>query len=106
MLSSHERRVWDEIERSWAITAEETPGERRSAAHMRERARRERPSVPAWTIGAAWGAVFLLLFGEVVVGPAVAAAAVLGWAVSRWWSASGGQEPVSGSGPVAGEESP
>jgi Protein of unknown function (DUF3040) len=93
VLSSHERRVWHEIQRSWEADAEETAAERRAAVCMRERARRERRPAPAWTVGAAWGAIFLVLFGAVAAGLAVAAAAGLGWALWRWWSRSTGREP-------------
>ena len=78
MLSEHEQKIWDEIERNYQAEADEPargrfrtwPGARRSGW---------RADLPAVVIGGGWSAVLLVLFGVPSAGVAVAAAAGLIW---------------------------
>lgn len=81
MLSDHEQRVWDDVERFWAEEAEEPP---RPAPLQRRRAPGDPADLPALVVAGAWGAVLLVLFGAVTAGLAVGVAAALGWAVWRY----------------------
>jgi hypothetical protein len=93
VLNDQEQRVWDDVQRFWAETAEETAAERRAAAYMRARARRAQGDAPGWVAASAWIAIFLVLFGATVAGLALGAATVLGWALWRYWPELTGQAP-------------
>ena len=84
MLSSHEQRIWDDIERFWAAEAEEPvlpvlPGRR----PVLRRDDRGVDDLPAAVVAGAWSAILLVLFGALVVGLAVAGATALGWSLWR-----------------------
>jgi hypothetical protein len=78
VLSEHEQRVWDDVERFWAEEAEEPP--RPAPLSPRDPA-----DLPALVVAGAWGAILLVLFGALAAGLAVGAATALGWALWRYW---------------------
>ncbi|MGY1643022.1 DUF3040 domain-containing protein [Geodermatophilus sp. SYSU D00703] len=82
MLSDHEQRVWDDVERFWAVDAEEPP---RSTLRPRRRARRNRADPPALVVAAVGAAILLVLFGAPTAGLAVGVATAVGWWVWRYW---------------------
>jgi len=102
VLNDREQRIWDDVQRFWAETAEEPAAERRAAASTRARARRARADAPGWVAAGAWTAIFLVLFGAVVAGLALGSAAMLGWALWRSWPELTGQRTRTDSVPVTG----
>jgi hypothetical protein len=76
MLSEHEQRVWDDIERYWA---EEAPEPRRSAS-----APRDPSDPPALVVAGIWGAILLIIFGVTAAGLSVGAVTAVGWALWRY----------------------
>ena len=103
MLSTQEQRVWDDIQRFWAETAEEPVAGRRAAAFMRKRARRERGEPPGWAVGCVWIAIFLVLFDAVVAGLVLGAVTGLGWALWRYWPKLTGRGTGAATLPVTGK---
>ncbi|MGY1680137.1 DUF3040 domain-containing protein [Geodermatophilus sp. SYSU D01176] len=101
VLSDHEQRVWDDIERFWAEDAEEPP-----AARMADVPPRSTPrtleDAPVLVIGSFWAAVLLVLFGVHAAGLALFATAALGSALWRYWPLLSGSAP---GGPPPGEPS-
>ena len=85
MLSDQEQRVWADMERHWSETAEEPVAVRRAVASMQRGARRERGESPGWVAGGVWISIFLILFGAVAAGLALAAVAGIGWALWPYW---------------------
>jgi len=82
VLSSDERRMWDDIERCYAAEIEEPalPGLHRSRLQGRGI-----DDLPAAVVAALWGSILLVLFGFVPAGfavGAVTAGAALLW---RYW---------------------
>ncbi|MGY1763676.1 hypothetical protein ACI79G_01160 [Geodermatophilus sp. SYSU D00779] len=92
MLSDHEQRVWDDVERSWAEEAEEPP---RPAPLPRRRAPRDPADLPAPVVAGAWGAILLVLFGALTAGLAVGVSTALGWALWRYWPRPGRTDPTT-----------
>ncbi|MGY1639036.1 hypothetical protein ACI78V_20515 [Geodermatophilus sp. SYSU D00742] len=83
MLSSHEQRIWDDIERFYAAEAPEPVLPGRHAASWHRRVGRGVDDLPAAVVGGAWAMVLLVVFGAVVAGLAVGAATALGWLLWR-----------------------
>jgi hypothetical protein len=81
MLSEHEQRVWDDIERFWTEDAVEPP---RSVPVDRP-APQDPAELPALVAAGVWIAITLVLFGAPVAGVAVGVATALGWSVWRYW---------------------
>ncbi|WP_336026765.1 hypothetical protein [Geodermatophilus sp. FMUSA9-8] len=99
MLSSQERRVWADVQRSWDETAP-GPAARRAGATA-TRSLPEWEDAPGWVVAGAWLAIFLVLFGAVVSGVALGIATVLGWALWRRRPARTGRVPRSGGVPAS-----
>ena len=78
VLSDHEQRVWDDVERFWAEEAEEPP--RPAPLSPRDLA-----DLPALVVAGAWGAILLVLLGALAASLAVGVATALGWALWRYW---------------------
>ncbi len=99
MLSRDEQRIWDDIERFYAVEADEPvlPG-----PHPALRRRRDRgvDDLPAAVVAGAWGAILLILFGALVAGFAVGAATALGWWVWRYWPLLRAGRDVAAAGPT------
>ncbi|SEP15153.1 hypothetical protein [Trujillonella endophytica] len=77
MLSSFERRMWDEIQQQHPAGAEDPaytrpPPEERAVEQL-----------PAVLVGGMWAAILLVLFGAVVAGLAVATATAAGLVLWR-----------------------
>jgi hypothetical protein len=76
VLSSHERRVWKDVERRYAVDTEEL------AAPLLPPPGRHLPpgrdGLPAAVVVGSWASVVLVLFGLVAAGLAVAALTALG----------------------------
>jgi hypothetical protein len=85
VLSSHERRILDDIERFYAVEAEEPALPGRPATQRRPRDVRGVDDMPAAVVAGTWIAIFLILFGVVAGGFAVGAATALGWLLWRHW---------------------
>jgi hypothetical protein len=81
VLSSHEQRIWDDIERFYAAEAEEPvrPGLRPV------RRRRDADDLPGLVVAGVWSTILLIVFGAVAAGFAVGAATALGWLLWRHW---------------------
>lgn len=84
MLSDHERRVLDEIERQLAVEDHESG---RPGPALRQRPGRDghQPVARAVLIIVGWLAVFLLIAGAAVAALALAVATALGWLLWRYW---------------------
>jgi hypothetical protein len=92
VLSDHEQRVWDDVERFWAEEAEEPP---RPLLLPRRRTPGDPADLPTLVVAGAWGAILLVLFGAVAAGLAVGAAAALGWALWRCGPRLGRPDPTT-----------
>ena len=82
VLSEHEQRVWDDVERFWAEEAEEPP---RPARLSRRRTPGDPADLPVLVVAGAWGVILLVLFGALAAGLAIGVATALGWALWRYW---------------------
>jgi len=91
VLSDHEQRVWEDVERFWAEEAEEPP---RPVLLPRRRTPGDPADLPTLVVAGAWGAILLVLFGALAAGLAVGAAAALGWAVWRCRPHLGRSDPI------------
>jgi hypothetical protein len=83
MLSSDERRAWDEIRRRYAKEAEEPP-----LPVIDLEVRRPRSSTPAALAAVVAGlciAILLVVLGAPVAGLAIAVATVPQWLLWRYW---------------------
>jgi hypothetical protein len=76
VLSSHERRVWKDVERRYAVDTEELapPVLPPTGRYLRP----GRDGLPAAVVVGSWASVVLVLFGLVAAGLAVAALTALG----------------------------
>ena len=94
MLSSDERRAWDEIRRRWAEEVEEP-----TCPVLDPRARRPRSAPPTGLLAAvvAGGclAVLLVVCGAPLAGLAVAVATAPRWLLWRYWPLLDGVVPPS-----------
>jgi len=85
VLSDHERRTWNEIERCYAAEAEERARGRRPAPPWTH-GRRAGAGVPAVAVGGVSIAVMFLLVGAPEVAVVIGGASALGWLLWRcWW---------------------
>jgi hypothetical protein len=84
VLNDHERRVLDELERQFTVEARGSCGPRPLRRQCRRRDRHG-STVRAVVVVVGWLAVFLLIAGATIAALALAAAAVLGWLVWRYW---------------------
>jgi hypothetical protein len=91
VLSDHEQRVWDDVERFWAEEVEEPP---LPAMLLRRGTPRDPADLPALVVAGVWGAI-LIIFGALVAGLAVAVATALGWALWHHWPRLGGMRSAS-----------
>ncbi|MGY1661182.1 DUF3040 domain-containing protein [Geodermatophilus sp. SYSU D00705] len=85
MLSSHEQRIWDDIERCYAAEAEEPvlPGVR--STRRRRLEGRGLDDLPAVLVAGTWSALLLVIFGAMVTALAIGAATAVGWLLWRYW---------------------
>lgn len=93
MLSEHEQRVWDDIERMWAAEA-------RKPVRARVNRAPDAPGLedmPAAVAAGAWIMIMLILFGAVTAGLAVGGATAFGWLLWRWSSPSASGDRASAS---------
>ncbi|HEX2075110.1 MAG TPA: DUF3040 domain-containing protein [Geodermatophilus sp.] len=84
MLSDHERRVLDELERSYAADSHEPP-EWRGAHGPRSRRDRSRSVVRAAAVVLGSGSALLLVAGAASAALALATATGLGWLLWHSW---------------------
>jgi hypothetical protein len=82
VLSSQEERVWDDVQRFWAMEAEEPP-RLAPSAFSRRWVWHDQEDLPVTLAAGVWLAIALVLFGAVLAGLAVAAATAIGWALWR-----------------------
>jgi len=87
LISSHERRIWQEIERRDAAGTEEValPRLRPRPPHRLER--RGADDLPAAIVSGVWASIVLVLLGFVLPGLAVGAATTLAAVLWRYWPA-------------------
>jgi hypothetical protein len=84
VLSSEERRIWDDVQLFWAEDAEEPP-RLPPAPSRREPSSRDWAHPPLAVVVGGWITLLLLLFGAALAGLAVAVTTALGWAVWHYW---------------------
>jgi hypothetical protein len=85
VLSVHEQRVWDDVQRFWAEEAEEPSRVAPPVPNRRRRSSRDRAVLQVAVVVGARLTVVLLLFGALVAGLAVGVATALAWALGRSW---------------------
>jgi hypothetical protein len=85
VLSSHEQRAWDDIERLFDVEAEEPPRTGRPATRHPDWDVRGPEELPAATVAGIWSAILLILLGAPVAGLVVAGVTALGWVLWRYW---------------------
>jgi hypothetical protein len=85
MLSDHEQRVWDDVERFWAEEAVEPP----RPVPLDGAAPRDPGDPPALVVAGVWSAILLIIFGVPAAGLSIGAATALGWALWRYWPQRG-----------------
>jgi hypothetical protein len=85
MISSQERRIWQEIERHDAAGIDEValPPRRPRPPHQLER--RDAEDLPAAIVSGIWVSIVLVLLGFVLAGMAVGAATTLAAVLWRCW---------------------
>lgn len=83
MLSDHERRAWDEIERE--LTGQSPDPSRTEVARRPRRRRHDQRPVARGVLVLVCCTVFLLPVTGAAAALALAAAAALGWLLWRWW---------------------
>jgi hypothetical protein len=81
VLSDHEQRVWDDIERSWVADAEEP--DRPDPIAVQQRDRPLSDPAAAWAVIGVRVAIVLFLLGVPAAGLLVVAVIGIGWAVRR-----------------------
>ena len=104
MLSVHEQRVWDEVQRFWAEEAEEPSRVAPPAPNRRRRVSRDRAVLQVAVVVGARVTVVLLLFGALVAGLAVGVATALAWALGRSWPQLREQQGAQDASPDGGED--
>jgi hypothetical protein len=102
MLSAHEERIWDDVQRFWDVTAEEPATSEQAPDSPSGRASGDVDDAPVWAALGVRAAVLLLLFGAVVPGLLVTAASLVGWALWHHRRTPGPTATL----PVIGEHSP
>jgi hypothetical protein len=105
MLSTHEQRVWEDIERYYTPPTGEVAGVGGLLASQREKAVPDVDDLPVTVLSGAVLAILLVIFGEVTMGLVLGAATVLGWLLWRycWQLAAEGSTPAL---PMDGEVDP
>jgi hypothetical protein len=104
VLSDHEQKVWDDIERFYAVEAEEPAGAGPQPPGPRKRDSRELNDIPAAVAAGGYITFMLILFGAPVAGLAVGTATALGWLLWRYWPQLSTEDAASAL-PVTGEVS-
>jgi Protein of unknown function (DUF3040) len=79
VLSSHERRVWHEMERCQAAAESDQPSAR--SGHSGRRAE----DLPAVVVAGSWISILLILIGITTAGLVVGAAATAAALLWRYW---------------------
>ncbi len=102
MLSDHEQRLWDDIERFYAAEAEELDRAGVQGLRRRKQDAGEWEDIPAPVVAGIWITIMLIIFGAPAGGLAVAAATALGWWVWRYWRLLEGEGGMTAL-PVTGE---
>jgi hypothetical protein len=83
MLSSQERRIWQDIERYHAEVGEPLLPELQP--HRPRMEGRGVDDLPAAVVSGTWGSILLILLGFVLAGLAVGAVTALGALLWRYW---------------------
>jgi hypothetical protein len=84
MLSSQERRIWQDIERRHAEVGGPALPELRQPHRPRVEGRGV-DDLPAAVVSGIWGSILLILLGFVLAGLAVGAVTALGALLWRYW---------------------
>jgi hypothetical protein len=88
VLSSHEQRIWDDVQRFWAEETEEPP---RALPSRTDGASSDRTDLPAAVVAGTWSTITLILLGAMVAGLTVGVVTALGWALWHHWPRLSGQ---------------
>jgi hypothetical protein len=92
VLSDHERRIWNDIQRLYDV---EQPGGTGRGGPARDAAGLE--DMPAVVAAGCWITIMLVLFGAVMAGLAVGGVTALGWLLWRYWRQLTGADPTAAS---------
>jgi hypothetical protein len=85
LISSQERRIWQEIERRYAAEMEEPALPELRPPHWRRLEGRGADDLPAAVVSGVWVSIVLILCGFVLAGLAVGAATTLAALLWRYW---------------------
>jgi hypothetical protein len=83
VLSAHEQRTWDEIERLYDLDAAEPARPHRGVQEEPDGGIAGVDDLPAGVVAGCWAAILLVLFGLVPAGLAVGGLTALGWLLWR-----------------------
>jgi hypothetical protein len=92
MLSDHEQRIWNDIQRFYDVEQPDWTGRGSpawDAAGLED--------MPAAVVAGCWITIMLVLFGAVLAGLAVGGATALGWLLWRSWPQLTGADPTAAS---------
>jgi hypothetical protein len=85
VLNTQEQQIWDDIERCYAVEAEEPVLPPAEPTRRSRLAGRGVDDLPAAVVTGIWISIFLILFGVGAAGFAVAAATTAGALLWRYW---------------------
>jgi Protein of unknown function (DUF3040) len=89
VLSSQERRIWQDVERRYTVETDEPTLPDVRPAHDRRPAGRSMDDLPAAIVVGIWISIALVLVGFVVAGLAVGAVTTTTALLWRWWPPRG-----------------
>jgi hypothetical protein len=84
VLNTHEQHIWDDVERYYAIEAEEPALPARPATRDRLQGRGV-DDLPTAVVAGIWVSIFLILFGVMPAALVVGAATAAGTLLWRYW---------------------
>jgi hypothetical protein len=96
VLSSQELRIWDDVQRFWAMEAEEPPRLAPSALSRRW-GWHDQEDLPVALAAGAWITIALILFGAMIAALTAGVVTALGWALWHNWPRLKGQRAPSSS---------
>jgi len=104
LISSQERRIWQEIERQYAAEIEEPAPSELRPPHWRRLEGRGADDLPAAVVSGVWASIMLILCGFVLAGLAVGAATALAALLWRYWPMLRVRRRPHGAAPLQGAE--
>jgi hypothetical protein len=85
VLNTHEQRIWDDVERYYAIETEEPALPAARLAIRRRLEDRGVDDLPTTVVAGIWITIFLILFGVMSAALAVGTATTVGALLWRYW---------------------